>query len=434
MRTSAVLLALSLPTLLAGCNETGLRPVPDPDGGGQGDPRILVEPGSLAFDAVGVGCDTDRLVRVTNVGSGTLEVEVPTVGGEDAGDFDPEQVVTFDLEQSENRTFSVVFTAGDEGPRRGSLAVASNDPKRPEVEVPLAGEGDNDEHIRTDDFATTGSLVDVLFIIDNSGSMSPKQADVAENVAGFFQWFRELELDFHMGVITTDIVADDHRGRLQGSPAYLTSDTPDAESRLAEAVAVGEDDMGDESGLAAMELALSEPVRSEDNAGFYRDDAFLSVIVLSDEPEQSSRGSAHYIDFLRGLKSDPAMIGVSAIVGDRGDGCFGQCGGMPTDAMAGDAYIDVQEAFPGVFQSICGCDYRAAMEAVGGASTGTQTEFPLSRVPLDAERIEVEIDGETTDAFTYSADANLVEVDPAALPDGAATVYVRYPVEGPCGG
>ena len=267
-------------------------------------------------------------------------------------------------------------------------------------------------------------------MIDNSGSMRPKQENVAANIADFFGWFVDLDLDFHMGVITTDIVDPTHSGRLQG--AVITAETTEPEARLADAVSVGEDDMGDESGLAALELALSEPLRSGDNGAFYRDDAFLSVIILSDEPEQSGRSSAHYIEFLNGLKADPERISVSTVVGDRATGCVDSCGARDSNADPGDTYIDVQEAFPGVFASVCDCDYQPAMEALGLESTGVPAVFELTEVPADAAEIEVVVDGAATPHWAYSEADNTVEILDDGLPPGAASVYVSYPVEGPC--
>ena len=99
---------------------------------------------------------------------------------------------------------------------------------------------------------------------------------------------------------------------------------------------------------------------------------------------------------------------------------------------AGDKYIDVQEAFPGVFASICGCDFGGAMEGVGLASAGIRAVFELSSVPSDPGRIEVVIDGETNLEWTYDASANAVVFPPDAIPAGLANIFITYPVVGAC--
>ncbi len=432
MRPS-VLATLSVLALL-GCNESGLHTVDDEQvGGEESGPVIRVEPAEVTFDEVGVFCSTDTLVRISNVGTETLEVGVPALLGERAVDYEIDLAETLSLEPLESREATVTFTPAADGDSTAALFISSNDLARPELNVPLQGTSGDGEWLMTDDFVQNDiQAVDVLFVIDNSSSMGPEQALVADNIATFFQWFRALGVDYHMGVITTDVVQPGHAGELQGSPKYITQNTSEPEATLAAAVGVGTDDMGVESGLAALKLALSEPMLSGANAGFYRDDAHLSVIILTDEPEQSNRGSAHYIDFLADLKGDPLEVSVSAIVGDREDGCQGQCGGTPVGAQPGDEYIDVQEAFPGVFQSICSCDFRPAMEAVGITSAGIVVSFPLSRTPNDLARIEVTVNGVVHEQWEYDQGANAVVFNTDSIPDGRSDIFVTYPVVGPC--
>ncbi len=49
--------------------------------------------------------------------------------------------------------------------------------------------------------------VDVLFVVDNSGSMEQEQTKLAANFATFIQYFIDLELDFQLAVVTTDFGA-----------------------------------------------------------------------------------------------------------------------------------------------------------------------------------------------------------------------------------
>lgn len=46
-------------------------------------------------------------------------------------------------------------------------------------------------------------LVDILWVIDNSGSMCRKQAHLRDNFGAFIDSLRDLDLDFHLGVTTT---------------------------------------------------------------------------------------------------------------------------------------------------------------------------------------------------------------------------------------
>lgn len=137
-------------------------------------------------------------------------------------------------------------------------------------------------------------LVDLLFVVDDSCNMADEQARLA---AGAPQLFGALSaLDFHVGLVSTDIEDPLQQGRLQsvdadGDPAtydeprYLSSETPAPEALFAEMVALGTDGAVTERGLGAIRLAIEQ--RETFNAGFLRREASLGVVVVSDEDDQT---------------------------------------------------------------------------------------------------------------------------------------------------
>ncbi len=399
---------------------------PTPDGLA---PDIEVSPPALSLDPTGVGCETSDPVTITNVGSATLTVSSVELSG-DAGFAIEDWSGT--LSPEEEVTLEVVLVPTAEQAHTGTITVSSNDPDEGVVEVPVDGEGSG-EGVQTDSYTQNGAgEVDVLFVIDNSGSMTTHQEKVEDELASFFNWFQTLALDYHIGVITSDMVCTDQAGRLQGSPTYVTNATSNVESELADAVSVGENDCGAESGLGAMEQAFTEPLLSGHNAGFLRDDAFLSVVLLSDEPEQSSQDAQHYIDFLLALKGDSYLLSVSAIVGDYGSGCDNWCGWLSVDADPGNKYIEVQQAYPGVFESICECSFAESLEDIGWTSAGYRSTFPLSRTPSDSSAITVEVDGSSASGWSYDSAANAVEFTAGNEPDAFSAIDIQYPVDGGC--
>jgi hypothetical protein len=58
--------------------------------------------------------------------------------------------------------------------------------------------------------------VDILFLIDNSPSMSPKQAALALNIPKFIQTIDATGANYHVGIATSDIGADVAPGQLWG--------------------------------------------------------------------------------------------------------------------------------------------------------------------------------------------------------------------------
>jgi len=366
-------------------------------------PDIAVEPAAVDFGTTGTGCDLGQTIRVSNVGAATLTVTGVTYGG--ATTMSGESP-SFSLEPDESTTFQIRYLPTAAGRSEATLQIASNDPDEDPFAVPLVGSAVLSS--TTDRFVQRQPEVDVLWVIDNSGSMSEEQQRVIADIESFFTYFTTLNLDYHMGVVTTDIVTPTMIGRLQGSPSYITPETPDALSVLSAALQVGTEDQGDESGLAGMRDALSEPMLSAENAGFYRPEAQLVIAVLSDEPEQSGYASSEYIDFLMGLKADPTWIKFSAIVGDYDAGCATTCDGADSTAQPGNAYVDVANAFPGVFGSICTCSLGPILDSIGLDATLFTRAFPLSATPADPLAIAVDVDGVTTTDWTYDSASNSV--------------------------
>ncbi|MBM4365102.1 MAG: choice-of-anchor D domain-containing protein [Deltaproteobacteria bacterium] len=417
MRTFPALLLLACSDYeFAGNAEPQKLPAPD----------IEVTPASLNFATVGVGCDAEKPLTITNVGEAPLTIDGSAIEG-DPG-FEAELVVTT-LDPGESVVMAVRFVPEDATPGRAKVVVTSDDPDEHVSEVPAVGTGEF-AGLATDSFVQEVDPVDVLWVIDNSSSMGTEQARVMAEISAFFSWFDTLRLDYHMGVIATDVVSPQFAGQLVGSPTYLEKTTPDAETRLAERINLGTDDMGDESGLLAVEMALTDPLLNGYNAGFLRPDARLAVIFLSDEPEQSAYDAQHYIDFLKTLKSDPSRVLVASIVGDYTNGCANTCDDVEQRAGAGDKYIDVTTAYDGVFGSICTCDLSPTLDEIGMKSTLFSRSFALSQVPSDSTEIRVWIDGEETSAFVYDAENNAVVFDGAPL--NGSQIDLEYPVDDGC--
>ena len=60
------------------------------------------------------------------------------------------------------------------------------------------------------------NTVDVLMVVDNSCSMAEEQDKLAANFASFIEAFEGIDVDWQIGVVTTDMGSEDHQGRLVG--------------------------------------------------------------------------------------------------------------------------------------------------------------------------------------------------------------------------
>ena len=146
------------------------------------------------------------------------------------------------------------------------------------------------------------SKVDILWIIDDSPSMSPKQQRVKDNFVSFMNFLSDQQIDYHLGVVTTDTFDAARSGKLVNAAALAKpwidqQSAPDGGAPVAfvKNASVGIAGSGDEKGLLAGMLALTAPLELVGPAGFnctstecfLRPDAQLYTIVVSDEEDSS---------------------------------------------------------------------------------------------------------------------------------------------------
>ena len=177
--------------------------------------------------------------------------------------------------------------------------------------------------------------VNILFVIDNSQSMAGEQKMLASSFDRFIAGFLDQRLDFRIGVLTTDaksvFKAQKRRspavfgaGYLQLTPEalqlkqkldqarlsgasiegilyqpFLDNRTPDLTARFQELVQVGTSGSPNETAIVPIMMSYVEklsPGAIEHNTAsfgsdpfFFQPEAFLSIVIVSDEDEAVSR-------------------------------------------------------------------------------------------------------------------------------------------------
>jgi len=157
--------------------------------------------------------------------------------------------------------------------------------------------------------------VDILWVIQNSGSMASHQAQLAANFASFIQFLLTADppIDFHIGVTTTDTddtnVAHPAQGRLSGwsnadaSGGFIACDSNhtcntqpsggdasvSVEAAFSQMSSVGIYGSSHQRGLYASYLALNDPANIDTGSGqgFVRQDAALFVVYVGSEDDLS---------------------------------------------------------------------------------------------------------------------------------------------------
>ncbi len=160
--------------------------------------------------------------------------------------------------------------------------------------------------------------VDILFVIDDSGSMADHQANLAANVKLFTQGIMGNQiLDFHIGVVTSNMdtqpwspkPGQSWKGELWGTTKWVERLTPGGSAVLEANLEPGTNGSGSEMFFTPVEAALTPPLVNGVNAGFYRSDAYLAIIFLTDSEDQSQMTAPDFYKFLLNLKGgDPTKI------------------------------------------------------------------------------------------------------------------------------
>jgi hypothetical protein len=297
--------------------------------------------------------------------------------------------------------------------------------------VSLEGTGAIDP-LQTDHFVQLGSaMADILFVVDNSCSMTDEQVSLSGNFDAFIEYASREAVDYNIAVATLDNAVPGFGlfVPVNGPAAdrVITPRTlPSPEAAFAMNSNVGAIGPGPEMGLEATHAALSEPFLSMHNFGFIRRDAVLSIIVVSDQPDLSPSPDDFYYSFLLSIKGaqDPGALTFSAITGEPA-GCTGPGG----NAEAGHRYIDMVNRTGGVSQSICTADWAQSLEQLSSTAFGFRRRFFLTGQPV-METIELKEDGVVIPTgpgtWWYDGTANAIQFSQLATPEPGVNIDVSY--------
>ena len=427
-----------------------------------GYPSGFAWPPTVSFGDVLTGCGSGlEEVSVIATRPAALRVFEATLDSACDGVFALAQPATFPPEglvatPAAPQILRLAFRPPATGPHACTLHVRTNDPGNAEYLVTLTGDGVEEARVEDDFVHRDAPPVDVLFIVDDSGSMCQEQGRLAANLDAFIHYALDWGNDFRIGVVSTcvhDEVACGGVGRLRSEHAprrWVGNDTWD---EFLDNVLLGCWGGSDpqEAGLQAAFRAITAPnatltaqpcaddtscappaVCLDDlaacggtNGGFLRDDAALEIVVLSDEEDQSDQAALFYARFFGSFRSHgKGGARLHAIVGDEGTGCVG--GGTAADP--GDRYIEVARATRGIVASICDDSFADPLSNMGEVAFGTRWTYYLShRAAPDS--VIVSVDGlPCTEGWTYDADANAVVFTPGGpcTPQDGSAIGVKY--------
>lgn len=150
--------------------------------------------------------------------------------------------------------------------------------------------------------------VDILWVIDNSGSMGPFQQAVINNTNDFIdELSKDSRLKWRIGLISTDDVENPYTGFDFSN--MVESSNPSSVNMFKSAVAkLGTYGSGFEEAFDPILKTLQNYPK------FRRSDAYFSLIVVSDAMEQSGYGATEFLDRL-GQITDIKKMGFYGVLG-----------------------------------------------------------------------------------------------------------------------
>ena len=394
--------------------------------GGGDAPLIDVSPLGFDYGDISIGCDNEERITIRNEGNQDLIIETITQMVTQPVDILMEMgslpPPPWTILPGEELDFLVSYIPSDIGADASDIEITSNDPVNSLVITEQIGMGDVEHWFSQSWQQEEIPILDVLWVIDNSGSMNQFQTSLSTNISSFMTAFAQTGADYNMAVITTD------RSTIS---TVLTSSTPNVEQALGALVIQGTYGSGMERGIQMSYDALSNSSSAGPGSIFWREAATLIVIYVSDEQDWSSPGWSNYISFFDSLK--PAGLFVPyGVISDVPGGCqYTASNGILRSLQPGIGYWDLIDYYNGSWYSICATDWGVQLQDLAGEVTGRRM-FRLDEPDPITDTIEVTVNGQVTSSWEYDEASNSVMFAEGHVPEEGQTVEISYATWG-CG-
>lgn len=290
--------------------------------------------------------------------------------------------------------------------------------------------------------------VDILFVVDNSGSMTEEQQGIGNKINGFLS--KIAGLNWQIALTTTDVdgattkAADGTpRAWSDGQFRPFDSDTgsqfilrssqvsaANAQTMLSNAIQVGIVGSGNERGIAATYRAIERSAVPSTQRDFFRPNAKLAVILISDEDECSNGNCGananmsvpqNLVNLVKSQLGQNKGFAFSSIVKIPGDAA------CTTGSNTGNIYKSITDLTNGLLGSVCATDYTSPLSQIGSKVVELVNSATLS---CNAEDLNGDGKGDVTIKLagggTMTSGYNVVGSQVTfsnALPEGTHSFY-----------
>jgi hypothetical protein len=279
---------------------------------------------------------------------------------------------------------------------------------------------ENREEIFTQSAEVTRKL-DILWVIDNSGSMADDQTALGQNFDAFIGEFIQRDVDFKMAITTTDPRSGRQGVMISGSDTKLTSSKAKSNpsqfmNDFKNLVKVGTSGSGNEQGLAGASVFKNNYKNS-----FFREDAYFAIVIVSDEEDSSPNSVESYVANLQAVKANPGFVKIYSIVdldnSNRGSG-------ITTGSLR---YQKASNLTSGTKAEIDGNWYQNLLD-MGESIINLLDSFALAAAPVLGS-VEVYVDGVLiSSGYSYDSSSHSIKFESGYLPPAGSTIRVTYKV------
>jgi|9_EtaG_2_1085328.scaffolds.fasta_scaffold01829_5 hypothetical protein len=397
-------------------------------------PVMTVGPSEFDYGTISMGCDNEERITIRNDGNMPLTIDSVTQMVTqpvdiilELGSLPPPPWV---LDPTQEIDFLVSYIPSDVGTDQSSITIKGDDPLNPETEVVQFGAGDIEQVAIEEHTQEDVATLDIIFVIDNSGSMNIFQGELSNQMTAFMNVFLSTGADFHLGFITTD------RAFLQCSGSVCWIDSSFATPVDWAQGVINQVSIGGSAVEKGIEMAKKFFENTDYDTGgapgtsFWRDDASAIVIYVSDEPDFSAGTWLNYTAFFDGLKPDTSMVRHFAVIGDHPTGCGFQWNSIYRAIAFGTGYWDMTQRYSGEWYSICATDWGSQMQDLAN-TVAARSRFPLDEPDPIESSITVKVNGQLlTTGWFYDPSQNAVIFEEDSVPEANQTITIEYGIWG----
>jgi hypothetical protein len=246
------------------------------------------------------------------------------------------------------------------------------------------------------------NMVDILFVVDNSGSMSYEKSSMDQRIGHFMAMVADM--DYHIAVTTTDprnsVYGDGNLVNFYNtSLKYITlasMNLTEAQTILGKTLKRTETGASDEQGIYATYRAIERAkTAGSPNSQFFRANASLAVVLISDEDE-SATGPKNLAGSLITLVRSTwpgKSFSFHSIITKPGDVACKNGQGYTYGTKYADLsnLLGVGTIGGSIIGSVCATDYAAQLSGIGQSVQDMAYTSPLNCQPSGDVHSSVEI-------------------------------------------